>query len=323
MTERTLHSWREDLLQNYQIRKSAAQKTAFIKHLAEIYGDRMHVEESGRILKNRNIVIGDPETASVVYGAHYDTCARLPFPNFITPKNFVIFFLYQIFIGLVMVAPVLLVVIPLATLFVWLGLPDGVDVLLSELCLFAGILGIYLLMTKGPSNRHNAHDNTSGVVTVLTLADRLAGRNDVCFVLFDNEEVGLFGSAAFAKAHKTVRDRTLLVNFDCVSDGDWLLILSSKPTRRTVAYGDFCDSVRRICASTDKFPLFASSASTVYPSDQMNFKKYIAVAALKKTRTPLVGYYMDRIHTPKDTMFDERNIDVLTDIFADIGRFAL
>ena len=323
MTERTLHSWREDLLQNYQIRKTAAQKNAFIEHLAEIYGDRMHIEESGKILKNRNIVIGDPETASVVYGAHYDTCARLPFPNFITPKNFVIFFLYQIFIGLVMVAPVLLVVIPLATLFVWLGLPDGVDVLLRELCLFAGILGIYLLMTKGPSNRHNANDNTSGVVTVLTLADRLAGRNDVCFVLFDNEEVGLFGSAAFAKAHKTVRDRTLLVNFDCVSDGDWLLILSSKPARRTAAYGDFCDSVRKFCASAEKIPLFAASGNAVYPSDQMNFKKYIAVAALKKTRMPLVGYYMNRIHTPKDTVFDERNLDVLTDIFADIGRFAL
>ncbi|MBQ2277017.1 MAG: M28 family peptidase [Clostridia bacterium] len=323
MAERTLHTWREDLLQNYQIRKTDAQKTAFIAHLAEIYGDRMHVEESGKIQKNRNIVIGNPDTASVVYGAHYDTCARLPFPNFITPKNFVIFLLYQIFVGVVMAAPVLLVVIPLTTLFVWLGVPDGVDILLSELCLFAGILGTYLLMTKGPSNRYNANDNTSGVVTVLTLADRLAGRNDVCFVLFDNEEVGLFGSAAFAKEHKNVRDRTLLVNFDCVSDGDWLLILASKPARRTAAYGEFCESARRICASTDKFPLFASSSTTVYPSDQMNFKKYIAVAALKKTRTPLVGYYMDRIHTPKDTVFDERNIDVLTDIFSDIGRFAL
>jgi hypothetical protein len=269
----------------------------------------MHVEESGKIQKNRNIVIGNPDTASVVYGAHYDTCARLPFPNFITPKNFVIFLLYQIFVGVVMAAPVLLVVIPLTTLFVWLGVPDGVDILLSELCLFAGILGIYLLMTKGPSNRYNANDNTSGVVTVLALADRLAGRNDVCFVLFDNEEVGLFGSAAFAKAHKNVRDRTLLVNFDCVSDGAWLLILSSKSARRTTAYNDFCESVRRRCASTDKIPLIASSSTTIYPSDQMNFKKSIAVAALKKTKTPLIGYYMDRIHTPKDTVLEERNVE--------------
>ncbi|MBQ7312928.1 MAG: hypothetical protein IJW81_05040, partial [Clostridia bacterium] len=69
-----VHNWKDDLLQNYQIRKTFAQKTAFIEHLADIYGERMHVEESGKLTKNRNIVIGNPDTASVVYGAHYDTC---------------------------------------------------------------------------------------------------------------------------------------------------------------------------------------------------------------------------------------------------------
>jgi len=318
-----MHNWKEDILQNYQIRKTAAQKTAFIEHLTKIYGDRMHVEESGKLVKNRNIVIGNPDTASVVFGAHYDTCARLPFPNFITPKNFVIFLLYQIFIGVLMVAPVLIAVIPVTTFFVWLDLPEPLDLILSELILIAGVITVCILMLKGPANPHTANDNTSGVVTVLTLADRLADRPDVCFVLFDNEEVGLFGSMAFAKAHKTVRDRTLLVNFDCVSDGDWLLILSSKPAGRTVSYGNFCESVRRRCASTEKIPLFATSMNAIYPSDQMNFKKYIAVAALKKTKTPLVGYYMDRIHTPKDTVFEDENIAVLTELFADIGQFGL
>lgn len=323
MAERTLHTWREDLLQNYQIRKTDAQKTAFIDHLAEIYGDRMHVEESGKFVKNRNIVIGDPDTASVVYGAHYDTCARLPFPNFITPKNFVIFLLYQIFVALVMIVPVILFSTGIGILMGFLKVPEFPAFLITEIVVVGLFILIFALMTRGPANPCTANDNTSGVVTVLALADRLAGRNDVCFVLFDNEEAGLFGSMEFAKKHKTVRDRTLLVNFDCVSDGDWLLILSSKPARRTAAYSDFCESVRKFCASAEKFPLFAASGNAVYPSDQMNFKKYIAVAALKKTRTPLVGYYMDRIHTPKDTVFDERNLDVLTDIFADIGRFKL
>ena len=323
MAERTLHTWKDDLLQNNQIRKTDAQKTAFIDHLAEIYGDRMNVEESGKIQKNRNIVIGNPDTASVVYGAHYDTCARLPFPNFITPKNFVIFLLYQIFVALVMVVPVILFSTGIGILMGFLKVPEFPAFLITEIVVVGLFILIFALMTQGPANPCTANDNTSGVVTVLALADRLADREDVCFVLFDNEEAGLFGSMEFAKKHKTVRDRTLLVNFDCVSDGDWLLILASKLTRRTAAYGDFCESARRICASTDKFPLFASSATTVYPSDQMNFKKYIAVAALKKTRTPLIGYYMDRIHTPKDTVFDERNLDVLTDIFSDIGRFKL
>lgn len=318
-----IHTWKDDLLQNYPVRKTNAQKTAFINHLADIYGDRMHVEESGKIQKNRNIVIGNPDTASVVYGAHYDTCARLPFPNFITPKNFVIFLLYQIFVALVMVIPILLVSTLLGILMGALDVPEFPAFFITEVLVLALFLFVFTLMTKGPANPHNANDNTSGVVTVLALADRLAGRNDVCFVLFDNEEAGLFGSSAFAKAHKTVRDRTLLVNFDCVSDGAWLLILSSKSARRTTAYNDFCESVRRRCASTDKIPLIASSSTTIYPSDQMNFKKSIAVAALKKTKTPLIGYYMDRIHTPKDTVFDEQNIEVLTELFADIGQFGL
>ena len=323
MTTRTLHFWKEDILQNFQIRKNAQQKTAFIEHLAEIYGDRMHVEESGKLLKSRNIVIGNPDTASVVYAAHYDTCARLPFPNFITPKNFVIFLLYQIFIGVTVIVPLLLVVIPFTTLLVWLDLPDGLDLILSESLLIAGAVGLYVLIVAGPANPHTANDNTSGVVTVLTLADRLADRNDLCFVLFDNEEAGLFGSADFAKKHRNVRDHTLVVNFDCVSDGDWLLILASKPARLKVNYEQFCEFVRKTCASTEKMPLPATSSNAIYPSDQMNFKKYIAVAALKKTKTPLVGYYMDRIHTPKDTVFDDRNIALIADLFADIDRFGL
>ena len=323
MSARTMQHWKEDLLQNHQIRKTAQQKTAFIEHLMDIYGDRMHVEESGKLLKSRNIVIGNPDTASVVFGAHYDTCARLPFPNFITPKNLVIFLLYQIFIGVLIVAPVLLVVIPFTTLLVWLDLPDGLDLILSESLLIAGAAGMYLLIVAGPANPHTANDNTSGVVTVLTLADRLAGRNDLCFVLFDNEEAGLFGSSDFARKHKTVRDHTLVVNFDCVSDGDWILLLSSKPARRKVNYEQFCEFIRKTCASTEKLPLITSSSTTIYPSDQMNFKKYIAVAALKKTKTPFIGFYMDRIHTPKDTVFDDRNIELLADLFAGIDRFDL
>lgn len=315
MTTRTMHSWKNDLLENFQIRKSTQQKTAFIDHLLEIYGSRMHVEESGRIIKSRNIVIGTPHTASVVFGAHYDTCARLPFPNLITPKNFVIFLLYQTLVALVFIVPAF----ALSTLTAALT----ESLLLTELVLFAVLIAVMWLMMAGPANKHTANDNTSGVVTVLTLADRLAERNDLCFVLFDNEEVGLFGSMEFAKKHRNVRNNTLVVNFDCVSDGDWMMILSSKPARRKTSYEQFCEHVRKTCASTEKIPLIAASSTTIYPSDQMNFKKYIAVAALKKTETPLIGYYMDRIHTPKDTVFDDQNIELLADIFADIDRFEL
>ena len=47
-----------------------------------------------------------------------------------------------------------------------------------------------------------------------------------------------------------------------------------------------------------------------YPSDQAGFPVAIAVAALKHKKG--IGYYMDRIHTKRDTNFDESNITYLT-----------
>ncbi|MGN1345780.1 MAG: M28 family metallopeptidase [Eubacteriales bacterium] len=317
MTVRTVCAWKEDLLGSYQVRKTRRQKDAFLAHLAEIYGERMQVEASGRLVKSRNVVIGNPDTASVIFGAHYDTCARLPFPNFITPKNFPLFVLYQLFIAFLLLVPA----------FVLSALTAAVtrSLLLTELVLFAVFAVFLWLLLAGPANPHTANDNTSGVVAVLSLADRLlaSGREDVCFVLFDNEEAGLFGSMAFAKKHRTARDRVLVVNFDCVSDGDWLMLLSSGSVRRRAAYGAFCEYVRKACASTEKLPLFASSGTTLYPSDQVNFRKYIAVAALKRTKTRLIGYYMNRIHTPRDVVFDERNLCLLVDIFSRLPEFGM
>ena len=48
-----------------------------------------------------------------------------------------------------------------------------------------------------------------------------------------------------------------------------------------------------------------------YPSDQAGFPMAIAVAALKYKKP--FGYYMDRIHTKRDTVFDRSNIAYLTE----------
>lgn len=53
------------------------------------------------------------------------------------------------------------------------------------------------------------------------------------------------------------------------------------------------------------------ASTTMYPSDQMGFPCAVAIAALK--RSPLFGLYLDRIHTPRDTVFDESNIAFVRD----------
>ena len=85
-----------EILRDWQIRKTKAQKLRFIEFMqSRLPG--LTVEEGGWP-KCRNLVLGDPENADVIFTAHYDTCARLPFPNFITPKNLLIYLLYQLLI---------------------------------------------------------------------------------------------------------------------------------------------------------------------------------------------------------------------------------
>ena len=306
------HNWREILLPAFEVRKSKAQKQAFIDLLAKEYGGRMHVEESGGLVKSRNIVLGSPETAKTVYTAHYDTCARLPFPNFITPRNIFLYLLYQI-------AIVLLFLVPAAALELLVGFltrnaSPVVSLIAAEGVLILTLLLLLWIFLVGVPNPHTANDNTSGVVTVLSLADRLADSPDAAFILFDNEEIGLFGSMAYAAAHPEVKKRTLVVNFDCVSDGDHFLVIFSKKAEKEPLYEELRARMPALAAAYGKDADVCPKRGTIYPSDQANFITSAAVCALN--RSPVVGLYMNRIHTPKDTVFDERNVSVLLDAFA-------
>ena len=91
-----------------------------------------------------------------------------------------------------------------------------------------------LWMIFGLANKNNANDNTSGVVTLLEILRTLPEnqRNKVCFVLFDLEEAGLIGSVSYRKAHKKATDHQLVLNLDCVGDGDHLLIFPTKALKQ-------------------------------------------------------------------------------------------
>ena len=164
-------AWKDILLPAYEVRKRKEQKDAFIGMLKEHYGDRLRVETCGSLPKSRNIVIGDPERADVVYTAHYDTCARLPFPNFITPRNLFMFLLYQFAVVLVFLVP--LFAVDLAVARLTRGLPDLLGFLLTEGVLFAGIFFMLWVFMGDHPNPHTANDNTSGVATLRALTELL------------------------------------------------------------------------------------------------------------------------------------------------------
>jgi hypothetical protein len=285
------------IFDNYQVRKSKKQKQAFIALLKEQYPELI-VQEGG-FPKCRNLIIGDIEKAKIVLTAHYDTCARLPFPNFIAPKNPLLSILYSI----MMVMPMIAVILFLNWLLRYFILDYQLVYWLTLACYFV----LMFLLIAGPANKHTANDNTSGVIGLCELLGVLTAneRSKVAFVFFDHEETGLVGSSVFRAKYKKQIKGKLLINLDCISDGDNILVCASKSARKE--YGELLKNC--FLPTDNKSIIFSNSEKTYYPSDQLGFKKTVAIAALKHKR--FIGYYMDKIHTEADTVFDKENIKVI------------
>ncbi len=299
-----------EILDNWQIRKTKKQKLAFEELLRQRFLEKgivMQAEISG---SSRNLVVGNPETASVVYTAHYDTQAVMPFPNFITPKNFLVFIVFQVAIALLMVVPGFLILIGLLRAF------DQFTV--AMIGFYVWIIGLFWFLIGGPANKHTANDNTSGVITLIETILSMPGENqrNAAFVFFDNEEKGMFGSTAFSAAHAK-RMSALVVNYDCVSDGTNILVIPSKSVKKDPHMLALLQ--RSFYTEQAKYSIVVDTGFALYPSDQICFKRSVGVAALKKGR--FVGLYLDRIHTKNDTVFDEDNIRVLTECGIKLASF--
>ena len=301
------------VLEKYQVRKNKKQKTAFVefvKKYSEENGYGFKIEKGS--FGSRNMIVGDTEKADVVYTAHYDTCPRLPFPNFITPKKFSIYLLYQIVLtlGIIAVAMALcfLVGVGIGLIIGFTGVSEDVIEPFLPLVGYACFLAVFVLLFNGPANKHTANDNTSGVITLLEIIAKMPEdkRENAAFVFFDLEESGLFGSMGYASKHKKEKKDKLIVNFDCVSDGNNILLALRKGAKKDK------ERLQKHFVSNDDFNVEVLDKGAFYPSDQINFNRGVGVAALKYSNK-LKTLYMSRIHTKNDTVFEEKNIDFLSD----------
>lgn len=283
------------------MRKSVKEKRTFRAWLTEeLQAAGWQVTEEGSRTAGHNVIVGDPDKAKVLYTAHYDTQAVLPFPNLITPRSLGGFLAFQcaICLGMMLVAVA-------AMLFTVLVLNAPAEVGMAVVWLLCVFFVWWLYF--GKANRHTVNDNTSGVLTLIEVALTLPPeeRDKVCLIFFDNEERGMLGSSDFASKHKRVKKETLVLNFDCVSDGDSLQFFPTKRLRR---------EEETLCAVERAFlPVAGKSVEvyrgwSIYPSDNASFRRACGVCALKQ-RGRL--YYLDRIHTPKDTVLMEENIELL------------
>lgn len=290
-----------DVVKNYPVRKSKKQKQAFRADVTQWLQNLGYpvCEEEGSF-HSCNLVIGDPQRARYLVTAHYDTCARLPFPSLITPCNFWTFLLYQVFICLMLMLPAMAV----GGLVGYLLHSFDIGYFLFVVLLWAAIV----LMLIGPANSSNVNDNTSGVVTLLEIARSIPElhRKDVCFVLFDLEEAGLIGSASYKKKHKREIPNQLVLNLDCVGEGDDIYFF---PTAKLKKSKERLAPLQKLAGGYGKKSIAVRTKGfSIYPSDQSNFPYGVGICALKRGRA---GLYLSRIHTPRDTVLDETNVNIL------------
>jgi len=296
-----------EILDHRQVRKSVREKRAFRAWLQqELETAGWQTREEGSFLSGHNVIAGDPDRAEIFLTAHYDTQAVLPIPNFITPRDLGIYLAYQLLIVLLFM--VLATAAEAAALLI-LDLPGwAIPFPAWGMC----VLLVWWLFF-GKANRHTVNDNTSGVLTLLETALALPAedRAKICLVFFDNEERGMLGSAHFASKHKAVKKEKLILNFDCVSDGDSIQLFPTKVLKREGEVLDQIEAAFRQAAA--RYP--GKEAEVVrsfgfYPSDNASFKRAFGICALKKGK---FGWYMDKIHTRKDTVLMEENIALLRD----------
>ncbi len=290
-----------DILHQFPVRKSRKQKQAFtdaVQEYAANLGYPSNAETDAFGL--RNLVVGDPASARYLVTAHYDTCARRLLPTLFSPCNFWTFSGYHFLLA------AYIAVLPLVIgLLLAFALPNAI-IGMTLGCLLVCV-NIALLIA-GPANPRNANDNTSGVITLLEILRTLPAnqRHKVCFVLFDLEEVGLLGSSAYRKAHKLETNGQIVINLDCIGDGDHLMMFPTKCLRKN---RQKLTALYKVCGYWGrKSLLIREEGFSIYPSDQANFPYGIGICALRKGKC---GLYLSRIHTPKDTLLDETNINIL------------
>lgn len=290
-----------DILTAHPVRKKKIQKEQFrqeVQDYLQTLGYSTNVESGS--FGSKNLVIGDPDRAKYLVTAHYDTCARMFVPNLITPCNALLFILYQIFVCLLLIVPTLAV----GALVGYLFHSFFVGYFLWMVLLWTGIA----LMLVGPANSSNVNDNTSGVVTVLEIAKSLPEhyRKDVCFVLFDLEEAGLIGSASYRKAHKKASESQMVLNLDCVGEGDEIYLF---PTSKLKKNQKKLADLDKITGNFGKKTVTVRKQGfSIYPSDQAHFPYGVGICALNRGK---LGLYLSKIHTPKDTVLDETNVNIL------------
>lgn len=271
-------------LQNYQERMRTTSKEAFRDYLftkATNLGLEVAILPDSKLAKN--VVVGNINEASVVIGAHYDTPPRMASWMM---NHFVLF---NIFLNVLIwvLLPIIIIFTPLEVAFI-------------AYVVFMVLLMAYMLGFFSIPNRNNYNDNTSGVLSVLSLMHEIKSRR-VAFVFFDNEEKGLIGSLLLSRFLKKQRKRYIIL--DCVGVGNTFAFYHYKDKR-------LAEELQSSFVNLDhpQFNHEVKKGGYFATSDHMSFmyQSNVGIMAMQRENGRLV---IHNIHCEQDCYLDYENIN--------------
>lgn len=171
--------------------------------------------------KIHNVIFGDISAAKVVVLTHYDTPVKSYCPNYryypFNPKKNLkqerISLIIQLVIGALLAGIGLLLG---AHGFNQQGLLKWVDIIVAALLI---ISGIWFFQSHG--NKANMTKNSASVALMLDLAKSL--KQDVAFVLLDQQADGYRGSAYFASEYGQNHKHQIWIELDCIAYGSTIV----------------------------------------------------------------------------------------------------
>jgi len=269
------------------------------------YGYEFERKQFGNIIKSVNLETKTEQPPEFIFMAHYDTGPTIPFWLSWVMKLFGHNHLL------------------LMCIFMWLlfRFASTVDIhscyyISFDITLRTLIMLTFLIILI--PNKKNFDDNTSGVISLLSLAKKCKenGIENVKFVFVDLEEVGLFGSREhkrYLEKEKLISSNCKIISIDCVGGvAKFPLIVRNSKSDYAKLFHDEIQKEFEDCKSIHSFIPF---------SDNYSFTKYGAlnISFVNKAIVP-GGYSLPNVHSSNDVHLNLPRIEKLTDTLLNIVK---
>ena len=310
-----MNDWSQDCLRRFPRRLTRKQKVSFLAYLEKELQAREFATEQIKLrllgIPNR-LLLTKCENPQMIFMAHYDTPTIMP-PG-ISP-------IYSLFGHTRQGISSIFLVVVMFALFILHSWLSALGMNLWADILFLGVSILFVIPFFFP-NPHNTEDNTSGVLALLALAEKVKDqpfKDRVQFVFLDNEEWGLLGSQALKnnwQENNHLKPDTIIINLDCVARGNIPLVVYHKRDRLARGVLPFLQSYlpRAITLDMKNMPL----------SDNFSFREYAAIdiSVAEPSWVP-GGYYIPKVHTPGDKDFSADKAARLIEGLADFLQYKL